>query len=98
MKAKPGRRVNGGQGQQHGDGRPDPEQLHDGRRKRQAGEQAKCGHAKCQQQGVQEMLALLLHFHRQQFDPVFSDGRQTQRELLSCRAELGETGGGGFHT
>ena len=47
--------------------------------------------------GVQETLALLLHFHRQQFEPVFPDGQQPPREMLRRRGQLPEAGGGFFH-
>jgi hypothetical protein len=69
-----------------------PQPNHDGRRERQAGEQTERRHAEGQKEGVQETLALLLHFHRQQFEPVFPDGQQPARErfdvVASCPAKL----------
>ena len=46
------------------------------------GEEAEHRHAESQQDGVQETLAFLLHFHHQQFQPVFTDGQQLPRKTF----------------
>ncbi len=69
---------------------PGPKHDHDGRRERKPPKQAKGRHAKGQKKGAQETLALLLHFHRQQFQPVFPDGRQPPHEMFRSRGELPE--------